>query len=227
VRILLAEDDRRMAALVGQGLREEGHDVEVRETGPLACEAAIAPLAWDVVILDVMLPGLSGIEIVRRLRATGRSTPVLMLTARDATADVVAGLDAGADDYLTKPFAFDVLLARIRALGRRTAREQAPCLTVGDLVLDAAGRVVRRGGDVVDLTRTEFTLLEILMRRPGTVVTRERLIERIWGHERDIESNTLDAFVHLLRQKIDGPGRLPLVHTIRGVGYVLREELER
>jgi two-component system response regulator MprA len=171
-----------------------------------------------------MLPDLDGVEVVRALRARGRQTPVLMLTARDATADLVAGLHAGADDYLTKPFSFDVLLARLHAAARRGPAVKGVCLQVGDLTLDPAARLVSRGSRPLSLTRTEFSLLEYLMRRAGRVVTRRALIDGVWGSQRDVEANTLDAFVKLLRQKVDAAGTPPLIHTERGVGYYLREE---
>jgi DNA-binding response OmpR family regulator len=225
MRILLVEDDARMLALVRRGLVEHGHVVETAESGPAAIAQARAG-AFEVIVLDVMLPGCSGIEVVRTLRADRQRTPVLMLTARDAAADVVAGLDAGADDYLVKPFAFKVLVARLRALGRRGPAIQAVRLQVADLSLDAAGHVVARGGAIVPLTRTEFNLLECLMRNAGRVVTRQALIERLWGGDRDVESNTLDAFVKSLRHKLDAGDRPRLIQTVRGVGYSLREEAE-
>ncbi len=225
MRILLVEDDARMLALVRRGLVEHGHVVETAANGPSAIERARAG-AFEIIVLDVMLPGCSGIDVVRTLRAERHRTPVLMLTARDAAADIVAGLDAGADDYLVKPFAFKVLLARLRALGRRASAVQAERLQVADLSLDAAGHVVARGGANVPLTRTEFNLLECLMRNAGRVVTRQTLIERLWGSDRDVESNTLDAFVKSLRQKLDAGDRPRLIHTVRGVGYSLREETE-
>jgi DNA-binding response OmpR family regulator len=225
MRILLVEDDARMLALVRRGLAEHGHVVETAGSGPAAIALA-RDGGFEVVVLDVMLPGCSGIDVVRTLRADHVLTPVLMLTARDAAADVVAGLDAGADDYLVKPFAFKVLLARLRALGRRAPATQADRLQVADLSLDAAGHVVARGGTVVPLTRTEFNLLECLMRNAGRVVTRQALIDRLWGPGRDVESNTLDAFVKSLRQKLDAGDRLRLIQTVRGVGYSLREEAE-
>jgi len=225
VRLLLVEDDARMRGLVRRGLTEQGHVVEAVETGPLALQAAAAG-DFDVMVVDVMLPGLDGIEVVRRLRARGDLTPVLLLTARDAAPDIVAGLDAGADDYLAKPFAFAVLLARLRALGRRGPAPHAPRLRVADLSLDRAAREVARAGGAVALTRTEFNLLECLMRQAGRVVTRRALIDQVWGDERDVENNTLDAFIKSLRHKLDAGGRPRLIQTIRGVGYCLREEAE-
>jgi DNA-binding response OmpR family regulator len=225
MRILLVEDDPRMRALVRKGLSENGHVVDVADSGPAALEAAAGSI-FDAVVLDVMLPGFSGVEVVSRLRARGNRTPVLMLTARDAAADVVSGLDAGADDYLAKPFSFKVLLARLRALGRRAPTGIGARLQIADLTLDGGAHVVTRAGAAVQLTPTEFKLLELLMRNVGRVVTRQMLIERLWGSEHDVESNTLDAFVKSLRQKLDAGDRPRLIQTVRGVGYSLREEPE-
>jgi DNA-binding response OmpR family regulator len=179
---------------------------------------------FDVIILDVMMPKLSGYELAKRLRAEKIKTPILMLTARDAVPDIVRGLDTGADDYMTKPFSFDELVARLRAVKRRALVVQDPNLRVGDLKLDPASREVLRGEDRVSLTRTEYNLLERLMYRAGKVVTRRALIEAVWGFEREIEENTLDAFMRLLRNKIDPPGKPKLIHTVRGVGYMIRPE---
>ena len=222
MRILYVEDDARMRALVRRGLTEEGHSVLAVGDAEAALDHAPAA-AFDVLVLDVMLPDRSGIDVVRDLRARGCTAPVLMLTARDTQADVVAGLDAGADDYLTKPFAFDVLLARLRALARRAPLQHTGTLVFGDLELDPAGHMVRRATTPVALTPTEFRLLECLLRRSGRVVTRQALIESLWGFERDVEANTLDAFIRLLRQKLDRPGQPPVIHTVRGVGYRLGE----
>jgi len=225
MRILIVEDERQMAEVLRRGLREEGHAVDVARTGPDGLAMATSD-GFDVIILDVMLPGLGGFDVARRLRGARIRTPILMLTARDTNADVVAGLDAGADDYLVKPFSFDVLLARLRAVARRGPTERGVVMTVGDLRLDTGAHEVWRGADRIDLTRTEFSLLEFLMRRPGSVVTRNALIEGVWGHDREIEDNTLDAFVRLLRQKVDAGGHRRLIHTVRGVGYAVREEPE-
>jgi DNA-binding response OmpR family regulator len=225
VRILLVEDDARMRALVRRGLTEHGHAVEVAATGPDALTLARSG-EFDVLVLDVMLPGCSGVDVIRRLRADAVPTPALMLTARDAAADVVSSLDAGADDYLTKPFSFAVLLARIRALGRRGPAVQEVRLQVADLVLDSGVHAVTRAGAAVPLTRTEFSLLECLMRHAGRVVTRQVLVDRVWSGGREVESNTLDAFVKSLRQKLDQGGRPRLIQTVRGVGYSIRAEPE-
>jgi DNA-binding response OmpR family regulator len=225
MRILIVEDERQMAEVLRRGLREEGHAVDVARTGPDGLAMATSD-GFDVIILDVMLPGLGGFDVARRLRGARIRTPILMLTARDTNADVVAGLDAGADDYLVKPFSFDVLLARLRAVARRGPTERGVVMTVGDLRLDTGAHEVWRGADRIDLTRTEFSLLEFLMRRQAAVVTRNALIEGVWGHDREIEDNTLDAFVRLLRQKVDAGGQRRLIHTVRGVGYAVREEPE-
>jgi DNA-binding response OmpR family regulator len=223
MRILLAEDDPRLSALLARGLDEEGHVVDRTPTGTKALHAALSA-DFDIVVLDVMLPELDGFEIVRQLRAHDNRTPVLMLTARDANADIVLGLNAGADDYLTKPFSFEVLLARIHALARRGPSVQTVSLQAADLMVDSATHRVTRAGHVIALTRTEFSLLEYLMRRSGRVVTRRALIDGVWGPRRDVEENTLDVFVKQLRQKIDAHGSRPLIHTVRGVGYAIRDE---
>jgi DNA-binding response OmpR family regulator len=221
VRILLAEDDPRMSVLLQRGFAEEGHVVDRAASGSKALDTALSA-EFDVVVLDVMLPDLDGFAVLRQMRERGNLTPVLMLTARDANADVVLGLNTGADDYLTKPFSFDVLLARIHALARRGPSVQTVQLRVADLTLDPSTHTVVRSGTPLSLTRTEFSLLEYLMRRTGRVVPREALIEGVWGTGRDVENNTLDAFVKLLRQKVDGAGRAPLIHTVRGIGYTIR-----
>ena len=221
MRILLVEDDPRIAMLVERGLKEEGHVVDRTASGFKALDT-VADEEFDVVVLDVMLPELDGFGVVRQMRERGNRTPVLMLTARDATADVIKGLNLGADDYLTKPFSFDVLLARVNALARRGPAHQTVPLQVADLTLEASRHSVTRGGIAIVLTRTEFSLLEYLMRRAGRVVTRQALIAGVWGTDRDVEDNTLDAFVKLLRQKVDVGGRPTLIQTVRGVGYTIR-----
>jgi DNA-binding response OmpR family regulator len=179
---------------------------------------------FDVIILDVMMPKLNGYQVAQRLRAERIVTPLLMLTAKDSVPDLVHGLDAGADDYLTKPFAFEELLARLRAVKRRAPVPQQTRLQVGNLILDPATREVSRDGEDILLTRTEYNLLERLMYRAGKVVPRRSLIEAVWGFDREIEENTLDAFVRLLRTKIDVDGQPKLIHTVRGVGYMIRSE---
>jgi two-component system, OmpR family, response regulator MprA len=222
MRILIVEDDLKLASLLEQGFREEGHTVFVCPDGATGLATAQASGA-DIVILDIMLPVIDGLAVARRLRAAGNTVPILMLTGRDANTDIVRGLDAGADDYLTKPFSFDVLLARIRALTRRTYHAHGQVLRTGDLVIDPGTHEVRRGGRAVHLTRTEFAILEFLIRRAGRVVPRQLLIDEVWGTDREISSNTLDAFIRLLRSKIDVAAEPKLIHTIRGIGYCVRE----
>jgi two-component system response regulator MprA len=221
MRILVVEDDRRMADLLRQGLVEDGHTVSVAIDGREGLAFAGSG-GFDLLILDVMLPGKSGFEIAREVRARKDRTPVLMLTARDAVQDIVQGLDIGADDYLTKPFSFEVLLARVRALGRRGVIAQPVLLEAAGLTLHLGTREVRRGGKNIELTRTEYALLELLMRNPERVLTREYLIDSVWGNDSEIESNTLDAFVRLLRAKIEAAGERRILTTVRGVGYCLR-----
>lgn len=211
-----------MANVVRQTLEEEGHSVTLAFDGRQGLDLA-SNYPFDVLVLDVMLPGLDGFTLARRLRTTLNRTPILMLTARDQAADVVQGLDLGADDYLTKPFSLQVLLARVRALGRRGPVAQPILMKAGDLTLDLGTREVRRGTRAIHLTRTEHCVLELLLRAGGRVVTRESLIENVWG-DADIENNTLDAFVRLLRVKIEAQGEAKLIHTVRGVGYCLRAE---
>jgi DNA-binding response OmpR family regulator len=223
MRILIVEDDQRLARQLKKGLEEQGHSVNLAFDGLDGLETARAG-RFDVLVLDVMLPRLDGFGIVRRLRNSGSKGPILMLTARDSAEDIVAGLDAGADDYLTKPFALKVLLARLRALARRKEVEPRTRLRVGDLVLDPAEHSVKRSESAISLTRTEFVLLETLMRNSGRVVTRDRLIEAVWGNEREVESNTLDVYMRQLRSKIEPAGSRKHIQTIRGVGYAMRGE---
>lgn len=223
MRILVVEDERRMAELLQQGLTEEGHTVTVALDGREGLNLAESD-SFDLIILDVMLPALDGFTVVRRLRVQRRQTPILMLTARDATRDIVEGLNIGADDYLTKPFSLEVLFARVRAVGRRGLIPQPVSLQVADLMLNQGTREVNRGGRAISLTRTEYAILELLMRHAGRVLSRDTLIENVWGSNAEIESNTLDAFVRLLRSKIEISGEPRLLQTIRGVGYSLRVE---
>jgi len=224
MRVLVAEDERKVANFIRQGLEEEGHTVEVAEDGAEALDRLLASLPYDLVVLDVMLPRRDGFSVLKALRDKRVSTPVLLLTARDAVADKVAGLDLGADDYLTKPFAFDEFLARVRALLRRQAGQAAPALRLEDLTLDPATRGVSRGSRSIGLTTREFALLEYFMRNAGRVLTRPMIAEHVWGVDFDRESNVIDVYVGYLRRKIDGPGERPLLHTVRGAGYALRAE---
>ena len=222
MKLLIVEDEARMADLISKGLTEEGHTAVCAPDGAEGLALAKS-YEFDVIILDIMLPKLSGYEMAKRLRAEKIRTPILMLTARDSVPDIVKGLDLGADDYMTKPFSFDELVARLRAVKRRALAAQNIHLRVGDLVLDPSSREVLRGESRIALTRTEYNLLERLMYRAGKVVPRQSLIEAVWGFDREIEENTLDAFMHLLRNKVDPPGRPKLIHTVRGVGYMIRQ----
>jgi DNA-binding response OmpR family regulator len=223
MQILIVEDDRKLARQLKKGLHELGHAASIVFEGNEGLESARSD-GFDVIVLDVMLPGLDGLSIVRRFRQQGGDTPILLLTARDAPEDIVSGLDAGGDDYLTKPFSFKILVARLRALARRKRVEPRTQLKIEDLVLDPATHEVRRSDALIPLSRTEFVLLEMLMRNAGRVLTRPRLIEAVWGHGRDVQNNTLDVFIRQLRSKIEPVGSTKLLHTIRGVGYCLREE---
>jgi DNA-binding response OmpR family regulator len=221
--ILIVEDDRKLARQLKKGLDEQSNSTTIVFDGNEGLEAGRQG-EFDVLVLDVMLPGIDGFSIVRKLRAHRVSTPILLLTAKDTAEDIVQGLDLGADDYLTKPFSFKVLVARLRALARRKSVEPLQQLRVADLLLDPGTRQVKRAGSSVSLTRTEFLLLDALMRNAGRVITRSRLIESVWGYERDVEDNTLDVYIRLLRSKIDSPDSRSLIHTVRGVGYAMREE---
>jgi two-component system OmpR family response regulator len=225
MRVLVAEDDLKMAGLLKRGLEEEGYAVDVARTGEDALWAGTEN-EYDAILLDVMLPEPDGFEVCRLLRAANRWAPVLMLTARDAVSDRVIGLDAGADDYLTKPFSFSELLARMRALVRRGPSERPTVLTVGDLTLDPAARRVRRGGTTIDLTPKEFALMELFLRHPGEVLTRTRIIEHVWDFAYDGDSNVVDVYVRYLRQKVDLPFGRRSIETVRGTGYRLREEAD-
>ena len=220
--VLIVEDERRVRSFLERGLSEEGHAVRSCSAGP-AAERALSEGGVDVVLLDWMLPGESGIELLRRWRARGDVTPVIMLTARDAIEDRVAALDAGADDYLVKPFSFEELLARLRAVLRRVAGRASPVLRCGDLALDPATHRVTRAGTEVRLTAREFALLQFLLQHAGEVVSRSRIAAAVWEHDFDTFSNVVEVYVRYLRAKIDEPFGRPLLHTVRGAGYVLRE----
>lgn len=225
VRILVADDEEAVRTAVRRALMLAGYEVELAADGDEAL-ASLAQRAPDAVLLDVMMPGVDGMEVCRRLRAAGDTTPVLMLTARDAVGDRVEGLDAGADDYMVKPFALQELMARLRALLRRSGAQNGDETTVlrfDDLSLDLAGHVAERGGRGIDLTRTEFQLLELFMRNPRVVLTRSVIHERVWGYDFGPTSNSLGVYVGYLRRKLEQDGAARLIHTVRGVGYVLRE----
>jgi DNA-binding response OmpR family regulator len=226
MRILVVEDERKVANFISQGLQEEGHTVEVAKDGEAALDLLENGPPYDLIVLDVMLPRLGGFAVLRAARAARVRSPVLMLTARDAIADKVAGLDAGADDYLTKPFSFDEFLARVRALLRRADGRREPVLKLADLTLDPATREVARRGRRIELTAREHALLEYFLRNPGRVLTRPLLAEHVWGLDFDPESNVVDVYVGYLRRKIDGPGDARLLHTVRGAGYVLRPDAD-
>jgi heavy metal response regulator len=223
MRILLVEDDRKVASFIRKGLMEEGYAVDVAAEGETGLAMGLDRL-HDVIILDVMLPGKPGFQVVRELRQAKVATPVLLLTARDGVEDKVQGLDAGADDYLTKPFAFAELLARVRALLRRGAAARAPLLQVADLTLDPAKRTVKRGGEAISLTNREFSLLEYFMRNPGRVLTRTMIVEHVWDYSFDSATNVIDVYVNYLRKKIDAGRERKLLHTVRGAGYVLKAD---
>ena len=218
VRVLVIEDEARLADVVAQGLREEGHAADVAGRGEDALWMAQAA-AYDAILLDVMLPGADGFEVCRRLRELGVWSPVLMLTARDAVEDRVNGLDAGADDYLLKPFSFEELLARLRALVRRAPAERPSVVQVGDLRLDPASRQAWRGEVELDLSPKEFALLELFMRRPGRALSRSELLDGAWDLAFERRSNVVDVYVGYLRAKIDKPFGSDSIETVRGVGY--------
>ncbi len=223
VRVLVVEDEVKMASLIRRGMREEGLAADVAIRGEDALWMAQAT-GYDAIVLDVMLPGIDGFETCRRLREDGVWAPVLMLTARDAVEDRVAGLDGGADDYLTKPFSFVELLARLRALARRGPVEQGTVLEVGELRLDPAGHRAWRGSAEIGLSAKEFALLETFMRHPGDVLSRFQLLEHAWDYEYENKSNVVDVYVRYLREKIDRPFGVESIETVRGAGYRLRAD---
>jgi DNA-binding response OmpR family regulator len=223
MRILIVEDERKMAAVLKKGLEAENHRVSLAVDGRTALEFASA-LEFDVVVLDVMLPGIDGFEVARRLRRSQNQTPILMLTARDTVPDVVKGLDSGADDYLTKPFSFEIFLARLRSIARRGSAPRPTLLQVANLVLDPATHQVMRAGQEIHLSLTEFRLLELLMRRADRVVSRNAIVQAVWDVEDEVEENTLDAFIRLLRSKVDRDHKQKLIQTVRGAGYMIRDD---
>jgi two-component system response regulator MprA len=225
VKILVVDDERAVRESLRRALELEGYEIELAGDGneALSTLGRDEPPA-DAVILDVLMPGLDGLEVCRRLRATGNRVPVLMLTARDEVENRVGGLDAGADDYVTKPFALEELLARVRALLRRTAdTDGGEVLSFADVTLDLGTREVRRRGRLIELTRTEFALLELFLRNPRQVLTRSIIFERVWGYDFGFASNSLDVYIGYLRRKTEAGGEPRLIHTVRGVGYALRE----
>ena len=223
MRLLLVEDQPDTADVLAKGLREHAYAVDVARDGTSALEAAELN-DYDAIVLDVMLPGVNGLDICRTLRAQDADTPILMLTALDAVGDRVAGLDAGADDYLTKPFAFDELLARVRALLRRRPLVQRRTIAVGDLQIDTVTRKVTRRGRLIDLTAKEYALLEYLASRPGQLVTRAEIAEHVWDERYDPFSNLIEVYIQRLRRKINDDAATDMIHTRRGQGYVLATE---
>lgn len=222
MRILIVEDEKKMAAVLKKGLEAENHRVTLAHDGRTGLDLA-STAEFDVVVLDLMLPLIDGFEVARRLRKNGNQTPILMLTARDAVPDIVKGLDLGADDYLTKPFSFEVFLARLRSVARRGSTPRPTVLQVDNLVLNPASHVVTRGEREIHLSPTEFRLLELLMRRSGRVVPRDAIVEAVWDFDHEVEENTLDTFIRLLRSKIDREHDRKLIQTVRGIGYTIRE----
>ncbi len=221
MRVLVIEDEQKMADLIKRGLEEEGMEVETAYDGDTGMEAGKSG-AHDLIILDLGLPGRNGLEISRELRESGIKTPILILTAQDSTEAKVQGLDSGADDYLTKPFAFAELLARLRALQRRTMPEDTTKLQLGDLVLNLINRKASRAGNEVQLTNKEFALLEFFMRHPDEILSREVLSEKVWEETFDTLTNVIDVYINYLRNKIDRQYEPKLIHTVRGVGYMLK-----
>ena len=221
MHILIVEDERKMALALKKGLEAENHRVSLALDGREALEYASAQ-EFDVIVLDLMLPGMDGFEVARRIRKSQNHAPILMLTARDAVPDIVKGLDSGADDYITKPFSFDVFLARLRSVARRGTTPRPACLRVADLILDPATHEVSRGSEKIRLSLTEYRLLEFLMRRANRVVSRDALVQAVWDPGQDVEDNTLDVFIRLLRAKVDRDQRKKLIQTVRGAGYMIR-----
>ena len=225
MRILVVDDDRAVRESLRRSLTFNGYTVETAGDGLEALEKVVADRP-DMLVLDVMMPRLDGLEVCRRLRSAGDDIPILVLTARDSVSERVSGLDAGADDYLPKPFAMEELLARLRALSRRTAREDdldSEAVSFEDLILDPVTREVTRGTRQISLTRTEFALLEMLMANPRRVLTRSRILEEVWGYDFPTSGNALEVYIGYLRRKTEADGESRLIHTVRGVGYVLRE----
>lgn len=223
MRILLVEDDVTITRLLKEGLEDESYAVDVANDGSEGYRTAVAD-DYDVIILDIMLPGMNGYEVCRALRNDGNKTPILMLTARDAERDIVEGLDTGADDYLAKPFSFNVLLARIRALLRRPNEKLEEIIQVGDLKLDPSSKKVTRASQEISLTAKEYGVLEYLMRNKGKVLSKEQIISHVWDFDADVLPNNVELFIMFLRRKIDKPFKSKLIHTVSGFGYKLEEK---
>lgn len=223
MRLLVVEDEKKVASFIKKGLEEEGYAVDLASDGKTGLIMGLDGV-HDLIVLDVNLPGIDGLRVLQELRQKKVTTPVLLLTVRAAIEDKVVGLDTGADDYLTKPFAFQELLARVRALLRRRVEGEPPLLQVGDLTLDPARRLVSRGGEKIELTTKEFALLDYFMRNPGRVLTRTMIAEHVWDYDFDSMTNVIDVYVNYLRKKIDAGQGAKLIHTVRGVGYVMKVE---
>ncbi|MBC7512230.1 response regulator transcription factor [Candidatus Saccharibacteria bacterium] len=222
MKILVVEDEHRIAQAIKEGLEVEGYAVDVEHDGQAGYDTAVAGQSeYDLLLLDVMMPGLNGNEVARKLRSDGIHTPILMLTAKNQEQDIVKGLDTGADDYLAKPFSFDVLLARIRALLRRPSYTFGETLIVGDLTLDPAEKRVERAGQLIRLTSKEFAILEYFMRNPDRVLSKDAIISHVWDFDADVLPNNVEVFITFIRTKIDKPFKKPLLHTVRGFGYKL------
>ncbi|ADM70055.1 Response regulator ArlR [Paenibacillus polymyxa E681] len=220
-KILLIEDEKNLARFIELELKHESYEVTVEYEGRKGLESALSE-EWDIILLDLMLPGINGIEVCRRIRKT-KQTPIIMLTARDGVMDKVMGLDSGADDYIPKPFAIEELLARMRSLLRRSGFvEDSKQITYNGLVLDSEARILTKDQQIIELTKREFDLLSILMHNIGRVMTRERLLELIWGYDSEVETNVVDVYIRYLRSKIDEPGEASFIQTLRGLGYVIR-----
>ena len=223
MKLLIIEDDRAISDALKEGLEDESYAVDTAYDGDEGYRTAMAD-DYDVIILDVMMPELNGYEVCQKLRSEGNTTPILMLTAKDQERDIVQGLDTGADDYLVKPFNFDVLLARIRALLRRPSEKQAEVLQVGDLTLDPSTKEVVRGGRLLQLTSKEYAVLEYMMRSPGKVLSKESFISHVWDFDADILPNTVEQFVMFVRRKVDKPFAEKLIHTVPGFGYKIEDK---
>ncbi len=223
MRILVVEDEKKVGSFIKKGLEEEHYAVDIAYDGEEGLTLAQIN-EYDLILLDIMLPRLDGMEVLRQIRRNGSNVPILMLTAKDSVEDIVSGLDGGSDDYLTKPFSFDELVARVRALLRRKAKEKMDLLTVGDLSLSTSTHRVKRGGREIELTAKEYALLEYFMRNPNRVLTRVLITEHVWDYHFDPSTNVIDVYVNYLRKKIDQGFEKKLIHTIRGSGYIMKDE---